>query len=129
SKNRDDLLRLKDKRPRVIKIYHDPQSYKSQMRMNRRDLGQMIGNKARITASRNDGNIFTRKLLRFDSSENLANQSAVAEDGAGTHRVYSRFTDGMTRLFQRQQRQQRCPAVQKVGHRFESLRNPAADVA
>ena len=97
--------------------------------MNQHELGQLIDNEARITASRNDGNIFTRKLLRFDSSENLANQPAVAEDGAGTHRLYSRFTDGMTRLFQRQRRQQRRPVVQKICHRFESRRNHAADVA
>src|SRR5437763_9533485 len=97
--------------------------------MNRRNPGQLIGNKARITASRNDGNIFTRKLLRFDSSENLANQSAVAEDGDGTHRVYSRFTDGMTRLFQRQRRKQSCPVVQKICLRLESLRNHANDDA
>src|SRR5438045_9090032 len=97
--------------------------------MNYRELGQLIGNKACITASRNDGNIFTRKLLRSDLRQNLANQSTVAEDGAGTDCLNSRFTDGMTRLFQRQRRQQLRPLVQKLCHRFESRRNHATDVA
>jgi len=64
------------------------------MRMNYRDLRHFAGNQARITASSNDGKSFTRKLLRFDLRQNLANQSTVAEDGAGTHCLTSRFADG-----------------------------------
>ena len=96
--------------------------------MNHRDLWQLAGNEARIPASRDDGNFFTRKLLRFDSPQNLPNQSTVTEDGAGTHCLNGRFTDGTVWLFQRQPREQRCPLVKKICHRFESRRNHAADV-
>src|SRR5258707_268097 len=41
----------------------------------------------------------------------LANQSTVAEDGAGTHCLNRRFTDGTMWLFQRQPREQRCSLV------------------
>ena len=68
-----------------IQVPHDPQSFESQMRPDDCDLGHPAGNKARITTSRDDGNFFARKLLRFDSRQNLPNQSTVTEDDTGTH--------------------------------------------
>jgi hypothetical protein len=56
-----------------IQVPHDPQSFESQMRLDHRNLRHPVGYKARITASRNDGNLFSRKLFRFDSRQNLPN--------------------------------------------------------
>src|SRR5215475_3423934 len=99
------------------------------MRMNYRDLRHLAGNQARVTASSNDGDCFARKQLRSDSCQNLANQSTVAEDGAGTHRLTSRFADSAMWLSQRQPREQRCPLVKIMCHRFESGRDRTADIA
>lgn len=96
--------------------------------MNHCDLRQLAGNKACITASRDDGNFFTRKLLSLDSRQNLPNQSTVTEDGTGTHCFNSRFTNGTMWLFQRQPREQRRPLIKKICHRFQSRRNYAANV-
>src|SRR5262249_19423046 len=115
--------------PILIQVPCDPQPFESQVRMNRRDLRQLAGNKARITTSRNDGNFLARKLLCSDSRQNLPNQSTVAEDGTGTHCLNSRFTDCTVWFFQRHPREQRCPLVKKICHRFESWCNHAADVA
>src|SRR4029453_9476795 len=56
---------------RLIQLPHDPQSFESQVRMNHRDLRHLASDKARITASCDDGNFLSRKLLRFDSRQNL----------------------------------------------------------
>jgi len=97
--------------------------------MNQRDFRHLAGNKTRITTSRDDGNFFAWKLLRFDSRQNLPNQSTVTEDGTTTHCLNSRPPDGAGWLFQRQPRQQRSPLIKKICHRFDSGRNHAADVS
>src|SRR5262245_39625551 len=97
--------------------------------MNCADFPQVLGEQARIPASPNVRKLLARTPLCSDSRENLANQSTIDEEGAGTHCLNGRFTDGTVWLFQRQPREQRCSLEKKSGHRFESWRDHAADVA
>src|SRR5260370_20507780 len=92
------------------------------------DFGQASGDEARVTACRYDVSLVARKLLRLDSGKDFLNQSTKSEYRARKHRLDRRFTDRMSRLFQRNPGQKRSSLVKKVSHRFESWCNHAADV-
>src|SRR5947208_6867293 len=99
------------------------------MGMDHTDLRQASGDEACVTASRYDVSLLARKLLCLDSGKDFLNQSTKSEYRARKHRLDCRFTDRVSRFFQRNLGQKRRSLVKKVSHRFESWCNHAADVS
>src|SRR6266446_6854118 len=98
------------------------------MGMDYTDLRQASGDEARVTACRYDVSLLARKLLCLDSGKDFLNQSTKSEYRARKHRLDRRFTDRVSRLFQRNPGQKRRSLVKKISHRFESRCNHPADV-